>query len=710
PALVDSPLPGHDSNDEPFGPTITPSPEGGIATPPPASIRSPAMVAELVSQAFSSILPFLCATWSTMASAPASGAAAASTGPGPSAPTPASGHAALPPVWDVLAELMQFPDEVLLPALRDSTPEDLMRLHDLLGSAFADRMGLTPLRFQNPPPDVDMEDKSRDPVPPAAPDANMSAPPAAGAQADPNSDLLGLDADGPPAPTSVPEYPPEVTRRSGYTEGGPLPNLGCQDHWNPAWLRQLDPTDLEQDSYDWVDVSPPLPRVMADTGPWSNREGWKIRVCSHIPPNPQTIRRPAYWPFADLFCIRPADHPSWLERQLDSPSLRPSLAAVQLRELLLGGASAVRSEVRTPPSVRANPSECAAHSPLQSARTSASWFDRALRSPSPLHTVSVTPPSQPRSSDTSAFELVSVAAVPFSGSVCPGLPAAAPRLASSVPANVVACPRRWADGRPNSAYRPRGFAEVRPGRAPCSPALRVPVSSATSSPTPPPLWSASPAPPVPRGTLPAHLSPLVPRVPFLSASGLPPDVRVKPVSPSSVHFPPVAVPAPRAGAPCSTAGRVQSAMLVLSARWVAILRSLSSASALFLDCQASSDPETHMTRSIAKFAPSTLERYLEQWSSWSRHCELAGVNPAAPPPGFLPDWIASRASSQGLATAPLKSLAWMCKTAGLPALRDALSSPLCRAFAVASAPSEHRESLPLSLSFVVWLEQSVLDP
>ena len=39
---------------------------------------------------------------------------------------------------------------------------------------------------------------------------------------------------------------------------------------------------------------------------------------------------------------------------------------------------------------------------------------------------------------------------------------------------------------------------------------------------------------------------------------------------------------------------------------------------------------------------------------------------------------------------------------------EALSSPLCRAFAVASAPAEHRESLPLSLSFVVWLEQSVL--
>ncbi|CAE7402317.1 unnamed protein product [Symbiodinium sp. CCMP2456] len=124
----------------------------------------------------------------------------------------------------------------------------------------------------------------------------------------------------------------------------------------------------------------------------------------------------------------------------------------------------------------------------------------------------------------------------------------------------------------------------------------------------------------------------------------------------------------------------------------------------------SSNPEAHMCRSIAKFAPSTLERYFEQWSSWSRHCEHAGFHSASPPPGFLPDWIASRASAQGLATAPLKALAWMCKTAGLPSLRDSLSSPLCRAFAVASAPAEHRESLPLSLSFVVWLEQSVLDP
>ena len=261
------------------------------------------------SQAFSVPFALLLPVFCTMATAPASGAAAVSTGPGPSAPSPAPGHAALPPVSDVLAELLTFPDETLWPALRDLVPEDLMRMHDLLGSAFADRLGLTPLRFQNPPPepDVDMESK---PVPPAAPDANMSGPPAAGSGTNATSDLLGLDEDGAPAPTTVPDYtPPEPGRRSGYAEGG-------QEHWNPAWLRQLDPSGLPQESYEWVDVQPPLPRAMADNGPWSNREGWRIRVCSHFPMSPQTIHRPGYWPFADLFCIRPADHPSWLERQL----------------------------------------------------------------------------------------------------------------------------------------------------------------------------------------------------------------------------------------------------------------------------------------------------------------------------------------------------------------------------------------------------------
>ena len=67
-------------------------------------------------------------------------------------------------------------------------------------------------------------------------------------------------------------------------------------------------------------------------------------------------------------------------------------------------------------------------------------------------------------------------------------------------------------------------------------------------------------------------------------------------------------------------------------------------------------------------------------------------------------------SKQGLATGPLKALAWMARTAGLPALQSRLQLSVVRAFSVATSPSERRESLPLPLSFVVWLERRVQDP
>ena len=63
-------------------------------------------------------------------------------------------------------------------------------------------------------------------------------------------------------------------------------------------------------------------------------------------------------------------------------------------------------------------------------------------------------------------------------------------------------------------------------------------------------------------------------------------------------------------------------------------------------------------------------------------------------------------SKQGLATGPLKALAWMARTAGLPALQSRLQLSVVRAF----APSERRESLPLPLSFIVWLVQDPATP
>ena len=50
------------------------------------------------------------------------------------------------------------------------------------------------------------------------------------------------------------------------------------------------------------------------------------------------------------------------------------------------------------------------------------------------------------------------------------------------------------------------------------------------------------------------------------------------------------------------------------------------------------------------------------------------------------------------------------RVAGLPCLQARLQLSIVRAFATATAPSERRESLPLPLSFVIWLERRVADP
>ena len=76
----------------------------------------------------------------------------------------------------------------------------------------------------------------------------------------------------------------------------------------------------------------------------------------------------------------------------------------------------------------------------------------------------------------------------------------------------------------------------------------------------------------------------------------------------------------------------------------------------------------------------------------------------------MPDWLATQRSKQGLALGQLKALTWMARAAGLPALLSTLQSSICTAFSTPTHPSERRESVPFSLSFVVWLEQLVCDP
>ena len=152
------------------------------------------------------------------------------------------------------------------------------------------------------------------------------------------------------------------------------------------------------------------------------------------------------------------------------------------------------------------------------------------------------------------------------------------------------------------------------------------------------------------------------------------------------------------------------AKLRLADQWAEIISQLGSASVLFQEASATRDPDRHLRHPVLRFAPSTLQRYLADWISWHTFCLAVSADPSDPPPGTLPDWLSVRASKQGLATGPLRALSWMARVAGLPCRQARLQLSIVRAFATATAPTERRESLPLPLSFVIWLERRVADP
>ena len=269
----------------------------------------------------------------------------------------------------------------------------------------------------------------------------------------------------------------------------------------------------------------------------------------------------------------------------------------------------------------------------------------------------------------------------------------------SVSASVFAPRSRWQDGTLSASYRPRGFGSM---------------EAHIAVPPPPPPFSFRPAP---RVDMPAPAPPAYKKfkpVPAISVPSHPASV--------SLPLPPAPLELKLTGSATqsmylasgrsseSSASQTDQQYSALLVRWREFLSELGAASALYSEASASQNRDFLLDRAAMKFAPSTLLRYFDAWLNWSSFCRLADASPHDPPPGLLPDWLKSQSSRRGLATMQLRALAWFVKTAGLPKLKVCLCAPICQAFAVASNPQEHRESLPLSLSFVMHLEKSILDP
>ncbi|CAE7225121.1 unnamed protein product [Symbiodinium natans] len=340
--------------------------------------------------------------------------------------------------------------------------------------------------------------------------------------------------------------------------------------------------------------------------------------------------------------------------------------------------NAVSGELLHPSGVMCSPSvhaELAASSLAALAGLPASPSPSLPASPaSPPATPKAVPKPSPLSSGSpGSFPLVSAAPCP--ASCQPVVPS------RNIP--------RWLDGSLNPAYRPPGL-------------VTAAVVPEPAIPNPPKRLFRAPAPtlipPLPARKLRAR------SLPALTPPG-PASVAVTPCAKPAADTRKLTAPLPRTfhGSVPTAAPSIMCAFEAardkLVARWLLFVNLLASFSALFVEASASSDPDFFISRVVITNAPSTLQRYLDMWAAWCLHCEIPRSSAHDPQPGVLPDWLRARSSPQGLATMPFKALSWFSRKAGLPLLRRQLEGAIARAFLSPSAPLEHRESLPFSLSF-----------
>ena len=151
------------------------------------------------------------------------------------------------------------------------------------------------------------------------------------------------------------------------------------------------------------------------------------------------------------------------------------------------------------------------------------------------------------------------------------------------------------------------------------------------------------------------------------------------------------------------------AKLALNFQWLELLQEMGVASGLVQSTSLSSHAEDHRLRVLSKFAPSTLQSYFRIWKRWFDFARHLAMCPFQPDAAILADFLAEHAHGPlGVATAYHKGLTWMARHAQLPELFQVLQQSVCKAYLHSDVIREKRESAPLPLSFVVFLEKMVL--
>ena len=122
--------------------------------------------------------------------------------------------------------------------------------------------------------------------------------------------------------SSYREYHPVRARRPGSVQSRPVgrhhgsrPCGACSVRCADAGADQpaCPAQSMTANEYMWRDPIPPLCPRRANRGPWTSDEGWLINPV--LPSVQCTMIRPAWWPYADIFCLKACEIPNWVQLQ-----------------------------------------------------------------------------------------------------------------------------------------------------------------------------------------------------------------------------------------------------------------------------------------------------------------------------------------------------------------------------------------------------------
>ena len=140
-----------------------------------------------------------------------------------------------------------------------------------------------------------------------------------------------------------------------------------------------------------------------------------------------------------------------------------------------------------------------------------------------------------------------------------------------------------------------------------------------------------------------------------------------------------------------------------------LLEGLGDKSSLVTSLRPSANFREHILQAVVKYSHLPIRRYLQAWRKRADFCCIHEIDAAHPEVSLLADFVRSRVTKPtASALSTIKALCWVSLHAGLQEFNALLFEPVAASYTEACPPKLRRESCPLPMSLVAYLERQIL--